>query len=278
VNRLRFLHIPKTAGSTFWRILRNQYKGRNYFSFRGRIDLDRERYLALSEDEKDTIDLFVGHAPLLSGIREADEIPIITILRDPVSRVKSFCQHVSEGKSAYLLESNPPETFNLDAFLYSDNSELSNLQSRMLINYESNSSGLLINTMKQDQIIKKSIDNLFNRVTCYGLQEYFDESLVVFANKFGWRMPYYEYVNRKNNSRLLTFEKHHIARIIELNTIDIELYRVAREAFEDIIASEEKFGKRFESFKRKQKLVSPAMRVYGEVGRFVKRKYKVIGG
>jgi hypothetical protein len=274
--KLRFLHIPKTAGSTFWRILRKQYKTGNCFKFTGRIAADKERYSALSEDEKKSIELFVGHAPLFSGIMEADQVPIITMLRDPVSRVKSYCQHVSEGKSLYLLEKYPPETFNLDEFLCSDNSELSNLQSRMLINYEANSAGLLIDTLTPDQIKRKSIDNLFNKVASYGLQEYFDDSLMMFTRKLGWCAPYYENVNRKNNSCLLKFEQRHIDKIIELNSVDLELYRVAREAFEDTLLSDREFISSVEKFKRMQKFASPLIRVYRQTGRYVKRNYRAM--
>lgn len=278
MNKLRFLHIPKTAGSTFSRMLRNRHKGKGRFAFKGDNTADKERYSKLSSEEKNAIVLFSGHAPLVSGVKEADEVPIITILRDPVSRVKSFCQHVSEGKSSYLLERFPPETFNLDEFLSSHNSELSNLQSRMLINYEKRGSELLISILSPEEACAKALDNLFNKVTCYGLQEYFDESLVLFASKFGWKAPYYEFINKKNPKRLLEFEDRHIQKIMELNAIDIEVYRAAKERFDRIIESDEQFKAKFKKFKRNQKLASPMIRLYGETGRYVKRKYRAISG
>jgi hypothetical protein len=108
------------------------------------------------------------------------------------------------------------------------------------------------------------------------LQEYFDESLLMFARKLGWDTPYYEYVNRKNNSCLLTFERRHIDKIIELNPIDIELYRVARKAFEENILSEGELKSRVNKFKRKQKFASPLIRAYRQAGRYVKRNYRAI--
>ena len=276
MDKLRFLHIPKTAGTTFSRILRNQYKGAPRFVFRGDNSLGVERFSELSRDEQKSIVLFSGHAPIISGVKEADEIPIITILRDPVSRVKSFCQYVSQGKSSYLLESFPPETFSLDEFLYSGNSELSNLQSRMLINYEKKGSVLIIGTLTSEEIITKALDNLFNKVACYGLQEYFDESLILFSNQFNWRTPYYEYRNRKDRKNLLKFEDRHIEKIKELNAIDIKFYKEAKERFVGVIESDEKYRKRCEDFKRIQKIASPMLKLYGDVGRYVKKKHRQI--
>ena len=276
MDKLRFLHIPKTAGSTFSRILRNQYGEKQRFNFKGKNDQDKERFSELSKDERDAIVLFTGHAPIVSGVEEADDIPIITILRDPVSRVKSFCQHVSEGKSSYLLEEFPPETFSLDSFLYSNNSELSNLQSRMLINYQKKGSHLLIDELTPEEIINTALDNLFNKLKCFGLQEYFDESLIQFASQLGWRTPHYEFRNVKNTKQLLTFEDRHIERIKELNAIDIVFYEVAKERFINVMESEEIYRKKYRSFKRTQKLASPVMKLYGDAGRFVKRKFRSI--
>jgi hypothetical protein len=278
MKKLRFLHIPKTAGSTFRRILKHKYQGKGCFVFKGNNPLDRKRFADLSEGEKKNVALFLGHAPIISGVKEADEIPIITILRDPISRVKSFCQYVSEGKSGYLRNDFPPETFDLDEFLHSNNSELSNLQSRMLINYEKKGSQLLIDTLTLQEIEAKALYNLFNKISWYGLQEYFDESLVRFAIELGCKPPYYEYINRKNRKRLLKYEDRHIKKIVELNTIDISFYNAAKERFINSINTDEHYKQKYRTFKRNQKLVSPVMKLYGETARYVKRKHRAVFG
>ncbi len=279
MKKLRFLHIPKTAGSTFSRILRNQYKGSPQFVFKGQRLLDQQRYSALSEQERARVVLFTGHAPLVTGIREADEAPTITILRDPVKRVKSFIQHVSEGKSPYLLDAYPPEQFDLDEFLESGNTELSNLQSRMLVNYEMSGDELVIGRMTPAGILEKALDNLFNRVVCYGLQEYFDQSLIRFSTVLGWKMPYYEYMNKRDTRHLLTFEDRHMEKIMVLNDIDIQFYNAARDRFVHFVESDPDYRRVYESFRIRQKLASPIMKVYGGTGRFVKAKYRdVFGG
>ena len=235
---LRFLHIPKTAGSTFTGILKREYFGKRHFRFTGDFSSDIRRYEALNENQKKNVALFTGHAPIATGIKKADMATTITFLRDPISRVKSFCQHVSEGKSPYLKDDFPPETFNLDDFLESGNQELSNLQTKMLVNRVNCASPLSFENMPAYEEAKNAaLENLFNKISYFGLQEYFDESLIIFSLGLNWKMPFYIARNKKNIRKLIKFEKRHLKFIAELNEIDIEVYRLAKERFIDILNS-----------------------------------------
>lgn len=223
---IRFLHIPKTAGETFSSILEKVYAEFPDFYFTGDCPADLYRYRALPEAERRQIRLIHGHAPLTTGIAEIDAVPVVTLLREPIARVKSFCQHVSEGKSPHLAKDFPPERFDLDAFLDSGDYELSNLQTKFLLSH-----GDLEEIAEPSTAPQRAVDCLFNRIAAFGLMEYFEESLASFRRRFGWRIPRYKRLNRKNTRRLIRFERRHIERIIELNRIDLEVYRVARERF-----------------------------------------------
>ncbi|MFM2482040.1 sulfotransferase family 2 domain-containing protein [Celerinatantimonas sp. YJH-8] len=229
---LRFLHIPKTAGTTFTNILKRQYVRKKKFEFTGNMALDLKRFESLPESDKEQIELFTGHAPIVTGVNQADNATIITFLRDPISRVKSFCQHVSEGKSPCLIDNFPPKTFNLDTFLESGYGELSNLQTQMLVNHWGESgSSISIKNMPDSEVIDIALYSLFNKVSYFGLQEYFDESLMIFSSAMKWRIPLYTAENKKSTSKLIKFERRHLERIAELNAIDIEVYKVAKEKF-----------------------------------------------
>lgn len=221
---LRFLHIPKTGGSTFASILEYEYRGKKSFEFSGHLPADRKRFEALPETERENIMLFTGHAPIVTGIPRVDRATTITILRDPVSRVKSYCQYVSEGK----IPDYPAEKFNLDSLLRSGNAELSNFQTRLLLKDGLTES---FESLSPSEARDEALDNLFNRVSYFGLQEYFDESLIVFRSALKWSMPIYLSLNRKNADKLLRFEQRHLERIAEMNTIDIEVYNAAKEKF-----------------------------------------------
>lgn len=236
MKRIRFLHIPKTGGSTFIAILHRQYFGKKSFKFNGgALVSDIKRFKALSKRDRKNIALFTGHAPIVTSIKEADNATIITFLRDPISRVKSFCQHVSEGKSP--IKGFHPKSFNLDRFLKSGNPALSNLQTKMLINNRTCASPLLIESMSTSEARDLALDNLYNKISYFGLQEYFDESLIVMTSALNWEMPVYISENKKNTNKLIKFKKRHLEQIAELNAIDIEVYRLAKKQFIGILNS-----------------------------------------
>lgn len=238
MQRLRFLHIPKTAGSTFAAILRRQYAGEKVFEFSGGLDFDRKEFCKLSDQDRNGVSLFMGHAPFITGLAQADSATTITFLREPISRVRSFCQYVSEGKVSYLVDRFPPESFSLDALLECGTEEISNLQTKMLITNDSWPSQELMRGMSDSDARDNALDNLFNKIAHFGLQEYFDESLVIFASELGWKAPYYASLNRKNSRKPLEFETRHLDRIAELNAVDREVYARAKERFTGLLSGE----------------------------------------
>jgi len=125
----------------------------------------------------------------------------------------------------------PPETFSLDDFLESGNDELYNLQTKMLINRRDCASMSLLDDMSDREAISAAVDNLFNKISNFGIQEYFNESLIIFSIALNWKMPFYISTNKKNTKKTIKFEDRHLKRIAELNTIDMEVYRLAKEKF-----------------------------------------------
>jgi hypothetical protein len=237
MDRLRFLHIPKTGGVTLASILRHQYRGIPLFEFTGEIATDKERYFALPEEERKNIGLFLGHSHRMTGIPEADTASVITLLRDPIERVKSFCQHVYEGKSPHLLAEFPPDSFSLERFLESGYGELSNLQTRHLLESDDPESVLRVRSLSAREAQDMALDVLFHQTRLFGLVELFDESVIAFSSAFGWRMPFYRRNNVKNPNRILEFQPRHLERIAELNAIDSEVYAAARRRFLDTVHS-----------------------------------------
>ena len=280
MKRLRFLQIPKTAGTTFNHILFRQYYGKPSFSFSGDPAADIARYEAISDRDKQNIALFIGHAPIVTGVIDADNAMTITFLRDPISRVKSFCQHVAEGKSPYLIHDFPTETFDLDQFLESGNQELSNLQTKMLINKNVGGfSNSLIDNMSGEQARETALDNLYNKISHFGIQEFFDESLILLGSALNWKMPYYFERNKKNTKKQIRFEERHIEKIASLNSIDIAVYQQAKARFLELLDSEgfdnEKLEKlRFINGILRNPVLQFGGRVIGLTDRYARRLFR----
>ena len=233
MNKIRFLHIPKTAGTTFTDCLNRFYKGR-HFLFSGDLQKDKARYRKISKSKRGQISMFGGHAPRITGIPEVDTLPIITFFRDPVERVKSYCQHVSEGKSRHLLKDYPPSKFNLDAFLDSGINELSNIQTKLILGEQKQQ----LPDADKKTILETAVKVLKKDITCFGFTEQFDKSLVLLHYKLGWKKwPVYKKLNVKNRQKLITFSEDHIKKIRELNEIDIEVYNKALDLFNEQFCS-----------------------------------------
>lgn len=233
MDKLRFLHIPKTAGSTFIDCLKRLYSQGEYFGFTGNVAADHEKYHRMAPEKRENIVLVWGHSPRITGLPQIDVLPTVTFLRHPVRRVKSFCQHVSEGKSPYLQETFPPETFNLEAFLASGNGELENMHARLLLGRE----GYELPEMEPEKIIDSAVEILTQELKAFGIQEQYNLSLLLFRRTFGWRQwPVYRVLNQKNPSKLIQFSGVHIAKIKSLNEIDLAIYERAHQIFSQRLA------------------------------------------
>jgi hypothetical protein len=92
-----------------------------------------------------------------------------------------------------------------------------------------------------------ALDNLFNRVTQFGIQEFYNESLTIFAAKLNWYSLKHETRNVASKTVRLEFKSHHIERIAELNRLDIEVYNNAKANFLTLLENLEEYESEFES-------------------------------
>lgn len=259
-DKIRFLHIPKSAGTSFSNCLRRLYKAnrfkRNAFVFLGDFERDLQRYNALTEAERSKLVLVSGHVPLITGIPAIDELPTITFLRDPVTRVKSLCQHISEGK-VWNVDANQ----NMDALLNDPcNIWIDNLQTRTLLG----NAGYELPNASEDAIVAQAMEVLENRLACFGITEHFDDSLLLFKHTLGWTSyPVYTKLNQKSERKLLQFSEAHIRTIRDRNTIDAKVYQGASQLFQSRLAEcAEVIDKSRKAFIFRQRLFGPILGVY----------------
>jgi hypothetical protein len=80
-------------------------------------------------------------------------------------------------------------------------------------------------------------ENIAKSFSVVGLCERFEESLILIAEAFGWKIPYYE--NRKVSKVRPTLEPGVVDMIQEHNRLDMELYEFARKRFEETLHKKE---------------------------------------
>lgn len=178
-----FVHVPKTAGATIHRVLEREHP-------RGRIEtvrmLDRplEDFPAMV-DNPSGLDLAVikGHVPYGVHRYLARSAAYVTMLRDPVERVRSLYQYARTEPGHPLHAEIRARGMTLQEFVSSgiDRDQTDNGQVRQIVG---SPSGAL--DRADLALARERVEDDFVAV---GVQEEFDVSLLLWRRALGWRRP-----------------------------------------------------------------------------------------
>lgn len=213
-KQLIFLHLPKNAGTTLYQVLDRFYGPQNIFtvSWQGETG-NIDKLYALNETDKDKIKLLRGHFDY--GIHEKlnKEVEYFTFLRKSEDRMQSFYSYVKRRPENRLYKTIHKNNMSFESFILLNDKDGNNGQIRKLSGLDTDETTMLETT-------KKNIEKHFPVV---GLQEYFDESLLVLAHKYNWSLPFYIKQNvSKKKTRIAQKDK---ILIQQNNKGDIELYQ-----------------------------------------------------
>jgi len=244
-----FLHIPKTAGSTLTRILHAQYGEARLFRLEGLpasgaaeardpVVATLERYRALPPPVRESLCALNGHFSMVMLPLLAPDLPLFTLLRDPVARVVSMYHHILRKPTHSLHASLRASGMSLEDFAGSDiTHELTNDQTWRLAGitwqeFEKRGSD------NSPELIERARAHLRARVRVVGLTERFDESLLLFQRAFDWTDPWYVRRNVAANRRTVEpTPEGALAVIQERNRLDCTLYEEAVSAMEASVRS-----------------------------------------
>ena len=234
-----FIHIPKTAGTTFGSVLRATYPPGevlslgNIFKGAGGFDARKAARLPLSvKDLSQQAAVLGGHVPF--GIRRylPDETRYVTLLREPIERTLS--QYYSMLGFSSKWKSNPlAKGAALEDVLAQRDVIFDNLQTRML------SDELDPAATVTDEMLEQAKRNLGEVFLAFGLSERFDESLVLIMRRLGLARATYarQRVSDRPRGNEVPPDVRNSAE--RANRFDIELHRWATERFERIIADQD---------------------------------------
>lgn len=235
-----FVHIPKTAGTTFHRIVERQYFPNCIFTIDGE-NISQSIETLKIKIERNNIDLKMlrGHMPFGLHRLFSQQISYLTILRNPIERIISHYYYVVNTKNHYLHKYVRRNQISLKNYVTKRiSTEIDNGQTRTL-------SGLLSGVVNHKDIdygkcssamLNKAIKNLKKYFSIVGLTEKFDETLILTQKIYGWELPYYT-IQKKTKFRpnINDISSGTLAAISEYNEYDIELYNYAKENFNNIM-------------------------------------------
>lgn len=184
---LLFLHIPKTAGSSMRSILELNY-GKNEWFLAREMWKGNPNFHALPEEKRKQLRLVMGHQAfgLHTAIGERS-FEYFTLLRDPVDRIMSLYYHILRNREHPLYGEFQREKYTLADVLHKQLSPAyDNCQVRMLAGAMDVPYGGITETHYHT-----AIENLEKHIPLAGLQNRFDEFVLLLADRYRWRLPYY---------------------------------------------------------------------------------------
>ena len=233
-----FIHIPKTAGSSFLTILKNRFGEQRVVRLHSAEEMEQTQINRLIAGDLKNFDCLIGHFPIHLF---ADHLPAFrpfTMLRDPVERVLS---HFRFFKSRPLSERAPlqlPEDFTLEDFLESrvphNYAQTRNLMCRMLcgeakMSHSSNPS--FWEPEDPGAMVEQSLENL--RAIDFGIVEEMETTLMFVRHAWRPCVSLREVHTNVTGPPGQERNARSIQRIVDLNTSDIALYLEARRLFQD---------------------------------------------
>jgi hypothetical protein len=216
-----FMHIPKTGGTTLHNVLSRKYRGKESLHVRSvhtpLLEIAQER------SKSKTPFLIKGHL----GYGEVKDIPgsfVFTFLRPPISRVISHYYFLKETPSVQHYEYlNRADTTIESFYAQKEKRDIDNCLVRYISGNHKD-----FGTINEDDYLL-ALYNLEHKIDFFGLQEHYDESLIMLGEKLGWSLPVY----RKSN---LTKKKEAVSEktldfLKEANKWDILLFDKAKKIF-----------------------------------------------
>lgn len=221
-------------------------------------------FKSLPEQAREGIRCLKGH--MAFGLHKHLPRPAVyvTMLRHPVERVISHYYHVLKTPVNILHDQVVSKNMSLREYVSSAiTPQLTNGQTRLISGVERVDS-ITGSDPVSVSILEIALRNLRDRFDILGISERFDESLIVFKRRLGWRNTLYVRRNVARGRPSLEEVPRETIKLIEAqNEFDLELYEFAKQRFEEsILEHGAAFEKELQAFKTLNRAYGTAWRMY----------------
>lgn len=213
-----FVHVPKTAGGTLRKLLTAVYgETAVFWVLPGQSDTSLQALAAMPPDRRRQLKVITGHIPYgLIDHLLPQAVDYITLLRDPVARIRSLYQYIATkpGHEHHALASR----CDITAFGSANLSDLYNHQTRLIAG-----DGHLRRGINETDLAVA--EHNLRRFALAGVQERFDDFVQALSRRYGWRtIPQVENSNVAQDAPLAVPDE--ARQLIERNNaFDLRLHR-----------------------------------------------------
>lgn len=242
---LYFLHIPKTAGTSLNKTLTSKFKPQKVYPF-----ATYHQVFTNSKLDLDSYDFIHGHFTM-SFVENLKSTPnIITVFRNPISRVVSAYNHFMREPEAsfefnYFKKCNIKKALQTYPWLFS-NQQVKHLgwneniltvpKYKIPIPFSIENWKEFHKNIKINEIYKKACENL-EKLFLFGFTDRINEFINNLFVKMNWELPLEIPSQNKAKDNQITendLSPEIIQTIEKLNEYDIKFYKHARKIYKEI--------------------------------------------
>ncbi|MCE2772841.1 MAG: hypothetical protein LW750_05310 [Bacteroidetes bacterium] len=252
---LIFLHIPKTAGSTTRGILEMNYRKNERFLVR-EMWKDNPNFKKLSDAERARIKLLYGHMGF--GLHEYlnhSHVEYFSLMRPVVPRIISLYEHILRFPDHHFAAEMDEHRYTLEELFTKANFlPFDNCQVRML----SGNMHAPFGTIGANDL-QKAISNIEQHFPIVGIQERFDEFILLLQQRYNWKIPYYRRLKVNRSAKRYQPDAATLDVINTYNQLDHKLYLYVCERFKKQLSQHPEIAKKFPRYQKRNHYFSMLM-------------------
>lgn len=239
VKPVLFIHVPKTAGTTFFLALTNLFGEAAVRPLR----LGEPGLAALvadvAEGRAPEVACIGGHVPVRVFQPWIDRFEAVTILRHPVARTLSLYRFLRRHNAAELVRYGLTPGFRFEEFIASRNNAIASQVNNGMVQMLGGAADTANPAATPPEVLDAALDAAVARLgrMTFGLSEAMEESFRLFEHR--WGVPFALDNTRENTTEADTggVDARELRQIVERNVHDLAFYEHAATLFRRQLAA-----------------------------------------